>query len=68
MLDDGSGEAGVTVSGGFEFEGRGTVGFSGASIDQGVDGDQVTLVGSGAAPDDSAPVEDFTLEATIESC
>lgn len=64
MLADGSGEAGVTVSGGFQFEGRGTVGFSGASIDQG----NVTIVGSGAQPDDSAPIEDFTIDATIESC
>lgn len=64
MLGDGSGEAGVTVSGGFKFEGRGTVDFAGASVDQG----NVTIVGSGAQPDDGAPVEDFTIEATIESC
>ena len=65
MLDDGSGDAGVTVRGSFEFEGRGTVSFDpGAGIDQGT----VTITGSGAAPDDGAPVEDFTIEATIESC
>jgi hypothetical protein len=65
MIDDGSGDAGVTVSGGFEFEGRGAVGIDpGADIDQGT----VTIIGSGAAPDDGAPVEDFTIEATIESC
>ena len=51
-------------SGGFKFEGRGTVDFAGASVDQG----NVTIVGSGAQPDDGAPVEDFTIEATIESC
>lgn len=54
-----SGEANLVVSGGLQFEGRGSIT---------VDGGQVTVVGSGAAPDDSAPVEDFTLEATIESC
>lgn len=56
---DVSGEANIVVSGGTQFEGRGSIT---------VDGGQVILVGSGAAPDDSAPVEDFTLEATIESC
>ena len=56
---DVSGEANIVVSGGTQFEGRGSIT---------VDGNQVILVGSGAAPDDSAPVEDFTLEATIESC
>ena len=56
---DVSGEANIVVSGGLQFEGRGSIN---------VDGGQVILVGSGAAPDDSAPVEDFTLEATIESC
>ena len=56
---DVSGEANIVVSGGLQFEGRGSI-----TVDDG----QVTVVGSGAAPDDSAPVEDFTLEATIESC
>ncbi len=56
---DVSGEANIVVSGGLQFEGRGSIN---------VDGGQVILVGSGAEPDDSAPVEDFTLEATIESC
>jgi D-alanyl-D-alanine carboxypeptidase len=65
MLEDGSGDAGVTVSGSVEFEGRGTVTFDpGAGIDQGT----VTISGSGAAPDPSAPIEDFTIEATITSC
>ena len=59
MLTDGSGDAGIVVSGGAEFEGRGSMT---------ADGGQVTVVGTGAAPDDSAPIEDFTLEATIESC
>jgi D-alanyl-D-alanine carboxypeptidase len=59
MLTDGSGEAGIVVSGATQFQGRGSIT---------VDGGQVIVVGSGAAPDDSAPVEDFTLEATIESC
>ncbi|MGB9344995.1 MAG: serine hydrolase domain-containing protein [Ilumatobacteraceae bacterium] len=56
---DVSGEANIVVSGGLQFEGSGSI-----TVDDG----QVTVVGSGAAPDDSAPVEDFTLEATIESC
>ena len=48
-----------------EIEGSGTVSFDpGAGIDQGT----VTITGTGAAPDDGAPVEDFTIEATIESC
>jgi D-alanyl-D-alanine carboxypeptidase len=59
MLTDGSGEAGIAVSGATQFQGRGSIT---------VDGGQVIVVGSGAAPDDSAPVEDFTLEAAIESC
>ena len=59
MVPDDSGQANIVVSGGLEFEGRGDIT---------VDGGQVIVVGSGAAPDDSAPVEDFTLEASIESC
>lgn len=59
MVPDDSGQANIVVSGGLQFEGRGDIT---------VDGGQVIVVGSGAAPDDSAPVEDFTLEATIESC
>ena len=59
MVPDVSGEANIVVSGGLQFEGSGSI-----TVDDG----QVTVVGSGAAPDDSAPVEDFTLEATIESC
>jgi hypothetical protein len=55
----------MTVSGGIEFEGSGAVAFeSDVDIDQGT----VTNVGTGAGPDDSTPVEDFTIAATIESC
>ena len=65
MLEDGSGEAGVMVSGGIEFEGRGAIAFeSDVDIDRGT----VTIVGTGAAPDESAPIQEFTIAATIESC
>jgi D-alanyl-D-alanine carboxypeptidase len=65
MLEDASGEAGVTVSGSLEFEGSGEVVFE---SDEGIDQGTVTIVGTGAAPDESAPVEDFTIAATIEAC
>jgi D-alanyl-D-alanine carboxypeptidase len=65
MLEDDSGDAGVTVSGGIDFEGTGEVVFE---PDAGIDQGTVTIVGTGAAPDDGAPVEDFTISASIESC
>lgn len=55
----------VTVTGAYEFTGTGT-----ASIDSetGADPGDVTITGSGAQPDDEAPVEDFTIQAQINSC
>ena len=65
VLSDGSGDIGVTVSGGFDFDGRGTATFDPSS---GVDQGSVVITGTGSEPDDSAPVHDFTVEADIQSC
>ncbi len=61
----GDGDVSVTVSGLYEFEGKGTATFeAGATIDQG----NVTITGTGSQPDDSSPTEDFTIDASIVSC
>lgn len=59
-------ETGVIVSGAYEFEGTGTAVFDPDT--SGVGQGDVTITGSGAQPDDSSPVEDFTIEARNLSC
>lgn len=50
---------GVIVTGDFEFEGSG---------DAAIEGDTVTITGSGALPDPSLPTTTFELVADISSC
>lgn len=55
----------VTVTGAYEFTGTGA-----ASVDSeiGIDQGNVRITGSGAQPDDEAPIEDFTIQAQITAC
>lgn len=59
-------ETAVVVSGAYEFEGSGTAAFNPDT--SGVDQGDVIITGQGAEPDDSAAVEDFTIDASIQSC
>lgn len=63
---DAGGGVFVVVSGATEFEGKGTAAFDPATA--GIDTGNVTITGSGALADDSAPVADFTIAAEIISC
>jgi len=60
--DDGS--VFVVVTGAYEFVGEGSATFDGAGLDQG----NVTVSGTGAQPDDSAPVADFVVDLEVASC
>jgi len=55
----GGGEVDVFVQGVVEWEGRGTATITGGDI---------SIVGAGSAPDDSASVEDFSIDAQIDAC
>lgn len=59
------GQVYIIATGVTQFEGKGTATFG---PDAGIDHGEVTVTGTGAQPDDAAPVEDFTLEVHVDSC
>ena len=62
----GGGDTDVVVSGAYEFEGKGTAAFDPDT--SGIDQGNVMITGSGAQPDDSSGLQDFTVDARIRSC